>query len=856
MRTLKASQKGKGWLGNRFKNFRRFITGRRRKMKTREDLPATFKIASKKSNKRELPSALEKRPKIQKALNKLLYKKGELKSVPSPKQLNNTILQITGNGNLPQPLINQFLNSKNYNEIGMAEMPFKSIQDKTVSKNKRDKLNLREAKIPDENLPEPPPTPYRPTRNPVGNVDNKETQIQAQVRVLPIFYAIYQELLNAQDVLTNDYATVIESLEDNNIATHIQDIPEANLRAFLTRVKEVYEAAHRNYPSQTFENYYEPQELASRYGPNRPALRNRDIVRGEFTEGARQEEIQRNNAITQALFHAPFDVMQEVLYRLEFAGPTRREQYVVNTQDRLVNGQFVPVRKIAVAGAGSFDRYMGFLLGGLDYIQITYEHDSQRCFTPIPFRIEMPSEIQGNQNPRGIYRPLVTLKSNDCLTMFNGIKNFLIHSTTQIDSESFAGNWIVLRKDYFPLKGADEGGGGGPFDLLLAKAFPHASYIQKALNDWAIDGIDSALYTLFDIKYPFYSMKISTYMTTPERFLRLKATIERERSDYPVGQGQFEYVNFMMIDKSILKENTTFLAHFNPFEGTTKVNDLMSKAINEQAIYGVSPYIAYFMKRKYLSKYFDAFKTPNTDRTSDPLSILLRVYTRLPTEQEKITFDYLQYLFYLETLQEILTQPFNNNQSRENQLQRRLQQLQSIYRQPITQARSIQMLLLATAERLPALENLQTMVDSRPSNTTQEFFRSILRKFVTVATQGVNENAFQRGRLGIATRAVNRRRADRNAVQAQINALEQEKNTLGKAWNPFQRKTRKQRLNQIERNLEGLRQNLQQKEYLYSMTQEQLAANENALLRSPVLVSAPRRATVRRSLGPAINPFN
>ena len=853
MRTLKASQKGKGWLGNRLKDFRRLITGRRRKMKTRANLPATFKIASKKSNKRELPAALEKRPKIQKALNKLLYKKGELKSVPSPKRLNNTILEVTENGNIPQSLINQFIESKPYNEIGIANMPFKRKQDKTVSKNKRDKLDLREAKIPDEDLPEPGPTPYRPTRNPVGNVNTKETQIQAQVRVLPIFYAIYQELLTAQDVLTNDYATVIDSLEDNNFPIHMQDIPEADLRAFLTRVQEVYEAAHRNYPSQTFETYYEPQEVASRYGPNRPALRNRDVIRAEFTQEARQQEKQQNNAITQALFHAPFDVMQQVLYRLEFAGPTRQERYIVDTQERLVDGQFVPVRKIAIQGAGSFDRYLGFLLGGLDYIQMTYEHDSQRCFIPTPFRIEMPSEIEGNQNPRGIYRPLVTLKSNDCLTMFNGIKNFLLHSTTQIDNESFAGNWIVLRKDYFPLKGSDEGGGGGPFDLLLAKAFPHASYIQKALDDWAIDAIDSALYTLFDIKYPFYSMKISTYITTPQRFLRLKATIERERGDYPVGRGEFEYVNFMMIDESILKENTTFLVHINPFEGTTKVNDLMSKAINAQAIYGVSPYIAYFMKRKYLNEYYNAFKTPNMVRTADPLSIILRIYTRLPTEQEKITFDYLQYLFYLETLQEELTQPFNNATPRANQLQRRFQQLQSIYKQPITTQRSIEMIRLFTPERVSALTNLQSMVDTQPTNTTQEFLRSVLRKFVSVATQGPAENNFQRGRLALVQRTVNTRKAELNAVKAQINALEQEKTNLAKAWNPFQRKTRKQRQNQIEQNLAGLQRNYQIKQRFYNIAAEQLASAQNEALRAPVFVSAPRRrVTVRRN---TIDPF-
>ena len=652
MRTLKASQKGKGWLGNRWKDFRRFITGRRRKMKTRANLPATSKIASKKTEKRESRRALEARPKIQKALNKVLYKKGELKSVPWMFSLPKLERYLQVNQKIPKENIQYFMNSLNVDRLGIADMLYKYEDGKTIAKNKRDKFDAREAKIPDSELPDPGPIPYLPTANPVGNIDIKESQIQAQVRVLPILYAIHRQLFTAQDVLNSDYATVVDSLESNGQPILMQDIPEANLRAFLRKVDEVYEEANRVYPKQSFSNFYEAYESARQMDPSRPAARNRQILLDEFRESEREKEKQKDNAIAQALFYASKDTMQQVLNRLEYAGPTPQERYIVDTVERSVDGEYRDIQKIAVKGAGDWDRYIGFLKGGLDYIKLTYEHDSQRCWKAIPFRIQGPSEVKENRKPRAVFRPLTTLKSNDCITFFRGIEAFLLLSLMAIDSEDYKSNWIVLKEDYYPLKKGVEGGGGGPLDIIVAKAFPHASYIQKALDDWAIDAIDPALYSLFDIKYPFYSMKISTYMTTPERFLRLKATVERERHDYPVGSGNFDFVNFMILDKRVLEEKTTFLAHINPFEGSTKLNELTTKAIQTQAIYAVSPYIAYFMKRKYLNVFYNTFKTPNVSKVRDPLTQILRIYTNLPTAQEKITFDYLHYLLVLETFEE------------------------------------------------------------------------------------------------------------------------------------------------------------------------------------------------------------
>lgn len=865
MRTLKASQKGKGWLGNRWKDFRRLITGRRRKMKTRANLPATFKIASKKSNKRESSRALKARPKIQKVLNKVLYKKGELKPIPSPTYINTKRIETTDRGNLPQDVVNTFLNNQELDRIGIAEMPFKNNNGKTVSKNKRNAFNIREAKLPDNEMPDPGPIPYSATRNPVGGIDRKETQIQAQIRVLPIFYAIHRRLLSAQDILDNDYATVVDSLRDNDQPILMQDIPEANLRAFLRRVDEVSEEAYRDYPKGNFSNFYEGYEAARRMDPSRPAARNRNILEDEFREQEAEKEKERDNSITQALFYAPADTMQKVLYRLEYAGPTQQERYVVDTVERSVYGEYENIQKIGVRGAGDFDRYLGFLKGGLDYIKLTYEHDSQRCLDPIPFRIQMPSEVKGNEHPRKIFRPLVTLKSNECITFFRGIKNFLLHTSMAIDNETFAGNWIVLHKDYYPLKEGGEGGGGGPFDFIVAKAFPYASYIQKALNDWAIDAIDPALYSLFDIKYPFYSMKISTYMTTPERFLRLKATVEKERTDYPVGRGNFDFVNFMILDKQILQDKTTFLAHINPFDGSTKISDLTTKAIRAQAIYAVSPYIAYFMKRKYLNTFYDAFKTPNVSKVSDPLTQILRIYVNLPTAQEKITFDYLHYLYVLETFEEEVTQPLNQGRAAGNQYQERFLSIQNLYREPLTRQRSEQIIRLFTPDHLEALTNLQSMVDTQAPNTTPQFLRSVLRKFTTSVLQGTINNAYQEGRLTVTQRAINTRKAQRNEVQAQINALEKEKANLAKAWNPFQKKTRKLRQNQIEANLVALRKNYEVKQRLLSIAEQQRQTTENNILRSrPLVLNRPVSgiATTRRSFGIPENlqsrgsPFN
>ena len=860
MRTLKASQKGKGWFGNRWKNFRRLLTGRRRTMK-KVNNRGTMKIANKKTEKRESSRALQTRPKIQKALNKVLYKKGELKSVPKPKRLNNTLLEITGNGKISEESLQLYMNSLNVDRLGIADMMFKYDDGKTVSKNKRNKFDAREAKIPDSELPDPGPIPYPSTRNPVGNIDIKESQIQAQVRILPILYAIHRRLFTAQDILDNDYATVVESLRDNGQPILMQDIPEANLRAFLRQVDEVYEEANRAYPKQSFTNFYEAYESARQMDPSRPAARNKNILQDEFREIEVEKEKQKNNAITQALFYASAETMQKVVNRLEYAGPTKQERYIVDTVERSIDGEYRDMQKIAVSGAGGIDRYMGFLLGGLDYIKLTYEHDSQRCWKPIPFRIQGPNEVEENSRPRPVFRPVTTLKSNDCITMFNGIKNFLFFSFTEIDSELFKSNWIVLQKDYFPLREGKEGGGGGPMDLIVAKAFPHASYIQKALDDWAIDAIDPALYSLFDIKYPFYSMKISTYMTTPERFLRLKATIEKERVDYPVGRGSFDFVNFMILDKGVLEEKTTFLAHVNPFDETTKLGDLTRKAIQNQAIYAVSPYIAYFMKRKYLSVFYTAFKTPNVSKVRDPITQILRVYTNLPTEQEKITFDYLHYLLVLETFEEEVTQPLNEGRASANQYQERFLRIQNLYREPLTREKSDQILRLFTADRVEALTNLQSMVDSQAPNTTPQFIRSILRKFTSTVMQGTINNAYQEGRLGITQRLTNTRKAERNAVQAQINALEQEKANLAKAWNPFTKKTRKLRQNQIEANLAALRKNFEVKQRLLSIAEQQRETTENNILRSRPLVINRPRSSVRTARGivglsAAPNPFN
>jgi len=126
--------------------------------------------------------------------------------------------------------------------------------------------------------------------------------------------------------------------------------------------------------------------------------------------------------------------------------------------------------------------------------------------------------------------------------------------------------------------------------------------------------------------------------------------------------------------------------------------------------------------------------------------------------------------------------------------------------------------------------------------------------------QGTLNNAYQEGRLTATQRLINTRKAERNAVQARINALEQERTRLAKSWNPFQKKTRKQRQNQIDRNLAALHKNFEIKQRFLSMAEQQRETAENNILRSrPFVVNTPVSGvrTTRRSFGlpPTSNPF-
>jgi hypothetical protein len=236
------------------------------------------------------------------------------------------------------------------------------------------------------------------------------------------------------------------------------------------------------------------------------------------------------------------------------------------------------------------------------------------------------------------------------------------------------------------------------------------------------------------------------------------------------------------------------------------------------------------------------------------------VYVNLPTEQEKITFDFLQYLLVLDRFQGEVTQPLNQGRAQANQFKERFLHIQSIYREPLTQETSNRILRLFTAEHVEALTLLQSMVDTQAPNTTPQFIRSVLRKFTSTVLSGSINNAYQEGRLGLTQRLLTTRKAERNAVQAQINALEQEKTKLAKAWNPFQKKTRKLRQNQIDRNLASLEKTLEVKQRLLRMAEEQQETTETNILRSrPMVVNRPVSGvrTTRRSFGlpSATNPF-
>ncbi len=272
-------------------------------------------------------------------------------------------------------------------------------------------------------------------------------------------------------------------------------------------------------------------------------------------------------------------------------------------------------RMILVPGGIRFGRYLSRILGGKKMILRSVEVNDHTC-----------TGLSENNTPDQ-FTPLTTLKSNGCLTIWNSERFDDIGSEIvrggpkQYDPSMLRKNWLILPPEFYPLA-------NGTFVPIQAKFFPTATYIQEALENWAVQGIDLALWDLLQMKYPQYAMKIGSHIISSKDF------DFQERALKP-------FDNFILVDQSILPEPIAFTA-LNPFGPTSRFAPLLQAAAAQQKLYGFSPYVAYAMKKLALPLWQQAFP-------SIPAQKNYQVYQGL-SEQEKITIDFLQSLYFKDRL--------------------------------------------------------------------------------------------------------------------------------------------------------------------------------------------------------------
>ena len=298
------------------------------------------------------------------------------------------------------------------------------------------------------------------------------------------------------------------------------------------------------------------------------------------------------------------------------------------------DGTFKVIQIVMQYGAGNLNRYIARITNGKDTILLVKENNDHLCPDDAP------------DNSRDAYNPLTTLKSDGCFVILNSKYFDRIGSEFGPDGGRIPEggpkyynptmvrkNWIILNPDYFPIKGA-------PLLPLMAKYFGIATYIQDALNDWAIEGIDAYFLELFQMKYPQYAIKFTTYILNTKDFSYQKQKLK-------------EFENFLLLDKSIFPEVVGFTAR-NPFKDSSKMFPYIEQAARSEKLYGMSPYMSYAMK-KFASLFWKrAFPSEAAKRN-------FAVYETL-TDLEKITVDYLQYLNFEEKL---LDSGYNFEESRE-----------------------------------------------------------------------------------------------------------------------------------------------------------------------------------------------
>lgn len=325
--------------------------------------------------------------------------------------------------------------------------------------------------------------------------------------------------------------------------------------------------------------------------------------------------------LAKRVFHMPGGLRELERWRLEheegvgFNDPTNPRYQVVEFEYIFPDGERIERALVKIPASVTAGRLINDIEKGKQKILQAAEIDLATCPSTtdegdIP---QYRDERTGRIMP-AVYSPLTTLESNGCIHLLNSMDQFEL----QKENESLYKNWIVIDSKYLAMRAIP----------VLAKYFKHLRVVQEAFDNWGIQGLDSAFFELLQYKYPALSIKISTYLLSTKDFAYQQRKLK-------------PFENFLVIDKTLFSEEIALTA-INPFTNKSKYMPLMDTAIQRNMLYGMSPYMAFFMKHNAIPFWKRLF--PSSSSLEN-----LRIYEGLGVH-EQITVDYLQYLRFKEKL--------------------------------------------------------------------------------------------------------------------------------------------------------------------------------------------------------------
>lgn len=239
--------------------------------------------------------------------------------------------------------------------------------------------------------------------------------------------------------------------------------------------------------------------------------------------------------------------------------------------------------RIAETYGAYLTRYTKWLLRTPVELRMAFNADKYQCTVPPSMTSETVSSLS-------------TLQSNACIFLFRGIDKF----NEEWDARAIQ-NYLIVEKNALHMTDVN---------TVVARYFTKSSLIHGLFVNWAVEGIDPYLLSVLQREAPELLFLLHTRLQTADEPVLLKE-------------------NCIVFHEDALPEGTVDV-YSNPLK-----LPVVRRAFRDRKIYGMSPYVAFQIKRLAPSLWTSAFADPN-----------MEVYGRLSVSQQFLV-DYLQYQLFL-----------------------------------------------------------------------------------------------------------------------------------------------------------------------------------------------------------------